>query len=61
MDTMRMNHSIAGECLIVDEEPIIDATKFFYLLKDFDESLYGCTNHSYQLWHKRSPSSQIMS
>jgi len=47
MDAMRMNQSHVGQCSIVDEEPNADATRFFDLLKDFDELLWeDCTNHS---------------
>jgi hypothetical protein len=47
MDAMRMNQSHVGQCSIVDEEPNADATRFFDLLKDFDEPLWDdCTNHS---------------
>ena len=36
-DPMRMNQSNAVECLIIDEEPNVDATKFFfYLLNDYE-------------------------
>jgi len=46
MDAIRMNQGYAGQCSIIDEEPNADATKFFYLLKDYDELLWdGCTNH----------------
>ena len=38
-DTMRMNQSYAGECLIIYEEPNVDTTMFFDLLKDFNEPL----------------------
>jgi hypothetical protein len=47
MDAMRMNHVYASQCPIVDEEPNIDATRFFDLLKDSNDSLWdGYTNHS---------------
>jgi hypothetical protein len=47
MDVIRMNQSHVVQCPIIDEEPNADATRFFYLLKDFDEPLWdGCTNHS---------------
>jgi len=29
MDVMRMNQSHVGQCSIIDEEPNVDATKFF--------------------------------
>jgi hypothetical protein len=34
MDVMRMSEGNVSECLIVEEEPNADATKFFDLLKD---------------------------
>ena len=47
IDAMRMNQGHASQCPIVDEEPNADATRFFDLLKDFDEPLWdGCTNHN---------------
>jgi hypothetical protein len=47
MDAMRMNEGNVSQCPIVEEEPNADATRFFDLLKDSDESLWdGCTNHS---------------
>jgi predicted transcriptional regulator len=47
MDVMRMNQGYAGECSIIDEEPDTNTTRFFYRLKDFDESLWDeCTNYS---------------
>ena len=39
IDAMRMNQSYANECSIIDEEPNTDATRFFDLLKDSDETL----------------------
>jgi hypothetical protein len=36
---MRMNQGYAGECLIIYEEPNVDTTMFFDLLKDFNEPL----------------------
>jgi hypothetical protein len=46
MDAMRMNQGNVSQCPIVEEEPNADATRFFDLLKDFDEPLWdGCTNH----------------
>ena len=61
MDAMRMNQGNVCQCLIVEEEPNADATRFFHLLKDSDEPLWdGCTNHSKLLpEHRCSPSSQI--
>jgi len=47
MDAMRMNQGNVSQCPIVEEEPNIDAARFFDLLKDYDEPLWdGCTNHS---------------
>jgi hypothetical protein len=47
MDAMRMNQGNVSQCPIIEEEPNADVTRFFYLLKDFDELLWnGCTNHS---------------
>jgi hypothetical protein len=47
MDAIRMNQGYWGEYLIIDEEPNINTTKFFDLLKDFNEQLWNrCTNHS---------------
>jgi len=31
IDAMRMNQSHAGQCSIIDEEPNVDATKFFFI------------------------------
>jgi len=46
MDAMRMNQGNVSHCPIV-EEPNVDATRFFDLLKDFDKPLWdGCTNHN---------------
>jgi len=39
MDVMKMNCVDVGECSIIDEEPNADATRFFDVLKDSDESL----------------------
>jgi hypothetical protein len=39
MDAMIMNRSYTGQCPIVDEELNVDATRFFYLLKDSNEPL----------------------
>jgi hypothetical protein len=38
-NAMKMNQCYAGECSISDEELNADATRFFELLKDFNESL----------------------
>ena len=47
MDVMRMNQDHVGQCPIIDEEPNANTTKFFGLLKYFDEPLwYGCVNYS---------------
>jgi len=47
MDAMKMNQGNASQCPIVEEEPNVDAARFFDLLKDSDEPLWdGCTNHS---------------
>ena len=40
MDTMRMNQGNVSQCPIIEEEPNVDATRFFYLLKDSDEPLW---------------------
>ena len=46
MDAMRMSEGNVSEYPII-EELNADATKFFDLLKDFDELLWdGCTNHN---------------
>ena len=39
MDAIKMNQGYACECSITDEEPNVDITRFFYLLKDFDKPL----------------------
>jgi len=47
MDVMRMNQGNISQYPIIEEEHNADATRFFDLLKDSDESLWdGCTNHS---------------
>jgi hypothetical protein len=47
MDAMRMNQGHGDQYSIIDEEPNADVTKFFDLLKYFDEPLWdGCPNHS---------------
>jgi len=38
-NAMRMNQDHADQCPIIDEESNTDATRFFDLLKDFDEPL----------------------
>jgi hypothetical protein len=37
MDVMIMNQGYGSECLSIDEERNVDATRFFELLKDSDE------------------------
>ena len=39
IDAMRMNQGDARKCSIVDEEPNVDVTRFFDLLKDYKEPL----------------------
>ena len=39
MDGMRMNQGYVGQCPIIDEEPNVDAAKFFDFLKDSDKPL----------------------
>jgi hypothetical protein len=39
MDAMRMNQGKVNQCPIVEEEPNADTTRFFDLLKDYDEPL----------------------
>ena len=47
MDAMRINQGYIGECSIIDEESNTDATRFFDLLKDYNEPLWDRgTNHS---------------
>jgi hypothetical protein len=47
MNAMRMNQGYTSQYPIIDEELKTNATKFFDLLKDYDEPLWdGCTNHS---------------
>ena len=47
MDAMRMTEGNVSECPIIEEEPNADTTRFFDLLKDYDEPLWdGCMNHS---------------
>jgi hypothetical protein len=47
MDAIRMNQGHTNQCSILDEEPNVDATRLFHLLKDYDKSLWdGCINHS---------------
>jgi len=47
MDAMRMNQGNVSQYPIIEEEPNADTTRFFDLLKDFDEPLWdGCMNHS---------------
>ena len=47
MDAMRMSEGNVSECPIIEEEPNVDASRFYDMLKDFDEPLWdGCMNHS---------------
>jgi hypothetical protein len=47
MDTIRMNQDNVSQCPIVEEEPNVDATRFFDLLNDSNKPLwYYCTNHT---------------
>jgi hypothetical protein len=47
MDAMRMNQGHVSQCLIIDEEPNVDATRFFDHLKDYDKPLWdGCKYHN---------------
>jgi hypothetical protein len=47
MDAMRISEGNVSECPIIEEEPNVDAARFFDLLKDSNEPLWdGCTNHS---------------
>jgi hypothetical protein len=47
MDVMRMNQGNVSQYPIIEEEPNVDAARFFDLLKDSDEPLWdGCTNHN---------------
>jgi hypothetical protein len=39
MNVIGMNQGYANECSIIDEEPNVDATRFFDLLKDYDKPL----------------------
>ena len=39
MDAMRMNHDHADQYSIIDEEPNIDATRFFDVSKDYNEPI----------------------
>jgi hypothetical protein len=44
---MGYNKGNVSQCPIIEEEPNVDAARFFDLLKDSDEPLWdGCTNHS---------------
>jgi hypothetical protein len=40
MDAMRMNHGYASKYSSVDEEPNVNAARFFELLKESDELLW---------------------
>jgi hypothetical protein len=47
MDAMRMNQGYIGQCSIIDKETNVDMTRFFDILKDFNEPLWdGCIIHS---------------
>jgi len=47
MHARRINQGYVSECSIIDEESNVDVTRFFNLLKDYDEPLWGGgTNHS---------------
>jgi hypothetical protein len=47
MDTIRMNQCYAGNCSIVDKELNAYTTRFFYLLKDYNELFWDeFTNNS---------------
>jgi hypothetical protein len=39
MDAIKINQGHANQCLIVDEEPNANTTKFFDILKDFEKPL----------------------
>jgi hypothetical protein len=39
MDAMGMNQDYASECSIINKKPNADTTRFFKLLKDFNEPL----------------------
>jgi hypothetical protein len=39
IDAMRMNQGYVDQCPVIDEEPNVDATRFFDLLKDSDKPL----------------------
>ena len=47
MDAMRMNQGNDSQCSIIEEEPNTNATRFFDLLKDYDELFWDdYMNHS---------------
>ena len=47
IDAMRTNHGYSSEGSHGDEEPNVEVTRFFELLKYFDKLLWdGCTNHN---------------
>jgi hypothetical protein len=47
MDAMRMNQGNDSQCSIIEEEPNTNATRFFDLLKDYDELFWdNYMNHS---------------
>jgi hypothetical protein len=39
IDAMRMNQGYVDQCPVIDEEPNVDATRFFDILKDSDKPL----------------------
>jgi len=39
IDAMRINQGYVDQCPVIDEEPNVDATRFFDLLKDSDKPL----------------------
>ena len=41
MDAMRMNQGNVSQCPIIEEEPNVDTTRFFDLLKDSNEPFIG--------------------
>jgi len=45
MDAIIINHCYSSECSCVDEEPNVDAAKFFELLIFFDKLLWEIINH----------------
>jgi hypothetical protein len=43
-NAIRMNQGHVSQCLVVDEEPNVDMSRFFYLLKDLTNH-YGMVAH----------------